>query len=105
MTLVDPNNTGVVTFQAFIDFMSRETADTDTADQVMASFKVLAGDKVRQQRAIIPSKKRHSEAEETFLLLIKPKHEYLTFFKGRRDTYIKTLNNRAAHLKLLLLIF
>lgn len=38
---------GVVTFQAFIDFMSRETADTDTADQVMASFKVLAGDKVR----------------------------------------------------------
>lgn len=36
---------GIVTFQAFIDFMSRETADTDTADQVMASFKVLAGDK------------------------------------------------------------
>lgn len=39
---------GIVTFQAFIDFMSRETADTDTADQVMASFKVLAGDKVLQ---------------------------------------------------------
>lgn len=38
---------GIVTFQAFIDFMSRETADTDTADQVIASFKVLAGDKVR----------------------------------------------------------
>lgn len=42
---------GIVTFQAFIDFMSRETADTDTADQVMASFKVLAGDKVRHCRA------------------------------------------------------
>ena len=46
MTLVDSNNTGVVTFQAFIDFMSRETTDTDTADQVIASFKILAGDKV-----------------------------------------------------------
>lgn len=46
MSIVDPNRIGVVTFQAFIDFMSRETADTDTADQVMASFKILAGDKV-----------------------------------------------------------
>ncbi|XP_023698929.1 alpha-actinin-1-like isoform X2 [Paramormyrops kingsleyae] len=45
MSIVDPNRLGVVTFQAFIDFMSREAADTDTADQVMASFKVLAGDK------------------------------------------------------------
>uniref|UniRef100_A0A673MYV3 Alpha-actinin-1-like n=1 Tax=Sinocyclocheilus rhinocerous TaxID=307959 RepID=A0A673MYV3_9TELE len=45
MSIVDPNRLGVITFQAFIDFMSRETADTDTADQVMASFKVLAGDK------------------------------------------------------------
>ncbi|KAM3875555.1 alpha-actinin-4 isoform 3-T3 [Diretmus argenteus] len=45
MGIVDPNNTGAVTFQAFIDFMSRETTDTDTADQVIASFKILAGDK------------------------------------------------------------
>ncbi|KAM4590504.1 alpha-actinin-4-like isoform 2-T2 [Fundulus diaphanus] len=45
MGIVDPNNTGTVTFQAFIDFMSRETTDTDTADQVIASFKILAGDK------------------------------------------------------------
>lgn len=49
MTLVDPNNTGVVTFQAFIDFMTRETAETDTAEQVMASFKILASDKVRER--------------------------------------------------------
>lgn len=46
MTIVDPNNTGHVTFQAFLDFMTRETADTDTADQVMESFRILAGDKV-----------------------------------------------------------
>lgn len=51
MSIVDPNRMGVVTFQAFIDFMSRETADTDTADQVIASFKVLAGDKVQPQLA------------------------------------------------------
>lgn len=46
MGIVDPNGSGAVTFQAFIDFMSRETTDTDTADQVIASFKILAADKV-----------------------------------------------------------
>lgn len=46
MTIVDPNNSGHVTFQAFLDFMTRETADTDTAEQVMDSFRILAGDKV-----------------------------------------------------------
>ncbi|XP_073725400.1 alpha-actinin-2b isoform X2 [Misgurnus anguillicaudatus] len=45
MMLVDPNSTGVVSFQSFIDFMTRETADTDTAEQVIASFRILAGDK------------------------------------------------------------
>lgn len=49
MSVVDPNHSGLVTFQAFIDFMSRETTDTDTADQVIASFKVLAGDKVSRK--------------------------------------------------------
>ncbi|XP_035535530.1 alpha-actinin-4-like [Morone saxatilis] len=47
MGIVDPNGSGAVTFQAFIDFMSRETTDTDTADQVIASFKILAADKAR----------------------------------------------------------
>uniref|UniRef100_A0A672FS46 Alpha-actinin-4-like n=1 Tax=Salarias fasciatus TaxID=181472 RepID=A0A672FS46_SALFA len=45
MAVVDPNGSGAVTFQAFIDYMSRETTDTDTADQVIASFKILAADK------------------------------------------------------------
>lgn len=63
LSTVDPNRAGYVstnfqfkkakmyifilskiTFDAFLDFMTRETADTDTADQVMQSFKVLAGD-------------------------------------------------------------
>uniref|UniRef100_A0A673CUC3 Actinin, alpha 2b n=1 Tax=Sphaeramia orbicularis TaxID=375764 RepID=A0A673CUC3_9TELE len=45
MMLVDPSATGIVSFQSFIDFMTRETADTDTAEQVVASFRILAADK------------------------------------------------------------
>ncbi|KAK7142536.1 hypothetical protein R3I94_012023 [Phoxinus phoxinus] len=45
MMLVDPNTSGVVSFQSFIDFMTRETADTDTAEQVIGSFRILAADK------------------------------------------------------------
>lgn len=45
MSIVDPNHSGHVTFESFLDFMTRETADTDTAEQVMQSFKILAGDK------------------------------------------------------------
>lgn len=43
---VDPSRVGHITFQAFLDFMSKESVDTDTAEQVMESFRVLAGDKV-----------------------------------------------------------
>ncbi|XP_059376124.1 alpha-actinin-2b [Carassius carassius] len=45
MMLVDPNTSGVVSFQSFIDFMTRETSDTDTAEQVIASFRILSADK------------------------------------------------------------
>ncbi|XP_020642903.1 alpha-actinin-2 isoform X1 [Pogona vitticeps] len=45
MSLVDPNGQGTISFQSFIDFMTRETADTDTAEQVIASFRILASDK------------------------------------------------------------
>lgn len=45
MSVVDPNHQGYVSFDAFLDFMTRETTDTDTAEQVMQSFKILAGDK------------------------------------------------------------
>ena len=43
---IDPNSTGYVPFETFLDFMTKETVDQDTADQVKASFKILAGDKV-----------------------------------------------------------
>ncbi|XP_051529549.1 alpha-actinin-2-like [Myxocyprinus asiaticus] len=45
MSLVDPNGSGTVSFQSFVDFMTRETGDTDTAEQVVASFRILAADK------------------------------------------------------------
>lgn len=45
---IDPNETGFVSFEAFVDFMTREMVDQDTADQVMNSFKILAGEKVER---------------------------------------------------------
>ncbi|KAH7641554.1 alpha-actinin [Dermatophagoides farinae] len=42
---VDPNNTGYVTFDAFLDFMTRESTDSDTAEQIIDSFRILASDK------------------------------------------------------------
>lgn len=45
LMITDPSRTGRITFQAFLDFMSRDLVDTDTAEQVMESFRVLAGDK------------------------------------------------------------
>ena len=47
---IDPNETGYVSFEAFVDFMTKETVDRDTAEQVVGSFKVLAGDKVCESR-------------------------------------------------------
>lgn len=76
MAAVDPNNSGYVHFDAFLDFMTRESTDTgdfllfsflrqinlfykytmntfnfflillDTAEQVIDSFRILAADKV-----------------------------------------------------------
>ncbi|CBY12275.1 unnamed protein product [Oikopleura dioica] len=45
LAIVDPTGTGQVTFRSFIEFMTRETTDNDTAEQVIESFRVLAGDK------------------------------------------------------------
>lgn len=46
LAIVDPNSSGYVQFDAFLDFMTRESTDTDTAEQVIDSFRILAGDKV-----------------------------------------------------------
>eukprot|EP01137_Pigoraptor_chileana_P027912 Opistho-2@11139 len=42
---VDPGQTGRVAFDAFVDFMRAENADADSPEQLIESFKILAGDK------------------------------------------------------------
>lgn len=46
MSLVDPSNTGYVSFDSFMDFMTRDASDQDTADQIIQSFRTLASNKV-----------------------------------------------------------
>jgi len=45
LSIVDPNSSGFTQFDAFLDFMTRENVDSDTAEQVIDSFRILAGDK------------------------------------------------------------
>ncbi|TGZ70583.1 hypothetical protein CRM22_003120 [Opisthorchis felineus] len=45
MQQVDPGHKGYVTFDSFLNFVTRENADEDTAEQITQSFKVLSGDK------------------------------------------------------------
>uniref|UniRef100_A0A1I7VXE2 Alpha-actinin, sarcomeric n=1 Tax=Loa loa TaxID=7209 RepID=A0A1I7VXE2_LOALO len=45
LSVLDPNRMGRVPFNAFLDFMTRETGDADTVEQMIESFKILAGGK------------------------------------------------------------
>jgi actinin alpha len=45
LSILDPNHTNRVAFDAFLDFMTRETMDTDTVEQIIESFRVLAAGK------------------------------------------------------------
>ena len=47
MANVDPTQTGFVTFESFLDFMTRECSDEDSVDQLALAFKTLSGDKVK----------------------------------------------------------
>ena len=47
---MDPNASGYVQFDCFLDFMTRESTDVDTAEQVIDSFRILAADKVSRHR-------------------------------------------------------
>ena len=46
MAQVDPGHSGVVTFGAFIDYMAKETAEQDTLEQILQSFRILCQDRV-----------------------------------------------------------
>ena len=52
MTNVDPSQTGYVTFESFLDFMTRECSEEDSVDQLTSAFKTLAGDKVSFDKKI-----------------------------------------------------
>ncbi|MFH4981549.1 hypothetical protein AB6A40_008258, partial [Gnathostoma spinigerum] len=43
LSVLDPNRMGRVQFNAFLDFMTHETGDADTVEQMIDSFKVLSG--------------------------------------------------------------
>merc|ERR1711970_526258 len=45
LSIVDPNASGYVQFDCFLDFMPRESTDVDTAEQVIDSLRILAADK------------------------------------------------------------
>jgi len=45
ISIVDPNGSGFTQFDCFLDFMTRENVDSDTAEQVIDSFRILAADK------------------------------------------------------------
>lgn len=55
MANVDPTQTGFVTFESFLDFMTRECSEEDNVDQLTMAFKTLAGDRVRLSICFEPS--------------------------------------------------
>lgn len=46
MANVDPTQTGFITFESFLDFMTRECSEEDSVDQLAMAFKTLSGDRV-----------------------------------------------------------
>eukprot|EP01134_Creolimax_fragrantissima_P002532 CFRG2532T1 len=45
MLKVDPDKNGTVTFEAFVDFLSKDKQDATSSEQFKESFKIIAGDK------------------------------------------------------------
>lgn len=66
MANVDPTQTGFITFESFLDFMTRECSEEDSVDQLAMAFKTLSGDKV-----ILP---RHQHDAQSLLLALSALH-------------------------------
>jgi actinin alpha len=60
-TIASIGTNGRVTFEAFCNFMSSKAGDSDTKDQILEAFKVLAGDKAfiteEDMRRALPAEK------------------------------------------------
>jgi len=52
MLNVDPTQTGFVTFESFLAFMTRECSEEDNVDQLILAFKTLSADKVSSSISI-----------------------------------------------------
>jgi actinin alpha len=46
MAIVDPDQTGYVTYEAFVDFLGRNKQDSTSSSQFLQNLRTLAGDKV-----------------------------------------------------------
>ena len=77
LSIVDPNASGYVQFDCFLDFMTRESTDVDTAEQVIDSFRILAADKVRQ--------KRYQRQQKLHLYLYRVYIKFPSYFEGQVD--------------------
>lgn len=93
LAVVDPNSTGYVHFDAFLDFMTRESTDTDTAEQVIDSFRILAGDKVNHFYILYRNSLRFESTKFLidFLLLVA------IHFTRRIKKRIATRSSRILH--------
>jgi hypothetical protein len=70
MANVDPTQTGFVTFESFLDFMTRECSEEDSVDQLALAFKTLSGDKVNS----INEKKTKVFLFSSFSLILQLKY-------------------------------
>ena len=80
LSIVDPNASGYVQFDCFLDFMTRESTDVDTAEQVIDSFRILAADKVRQKRY-----QRQQKLHLYLLYLYRVYIKFPSYFEGQVD--------------------
>ncbi len=62
LSIVDPNASGYVQFDCFLDFMTRESTDVDTAEQVIDSFRILAADKVSKRSILWKGRLKNKHA-------------------------------------------
>lgn len=94
LSIVDPNASGYVQFDCFLDFMTRESTDVDTAEQVIDSFRILAADKVHNAvRFLIPPD------VTPFSFFFSPTSFRRSFAASCRPTRRNTVSSECSHIR------
>jgi len=70
---------GKVPFEAFVDFMSKKAADSESRDQILEAFKTLAGDK---EFVLEEDLRRALPAEKVNYLV-----QHMPLYKGQAGSY------------------